>query len=46
MRTNKHTIFLAMAGAFLASCCIAGIPSAMASTTVTLEQPVHFTNAE
>jgi len=45
MRTNKTTIFLSMAGAFMAW-CFAGIQPTFADTTVTLEQPVHFTNAE
>lgn len=45
MRTMKHTVCLSMAGAFTAW-CLTGIPPAFADTTVTLDQSVHFTNAE
>lgn len=45
MRNNKHTIFLNMAVVFMAW-YLAGIQPALADTTVTLDQPVHFTTAE
>ncbi len=45
MRTMKHTVCLSMAGAFTAW-CLAGILPALADTAITLDQPVHFLNAE
>ena len=45
MRNNIHIIFLALAGAFMAW-CLAGNQQALADSTVTLDQPVHFTTAE
>ena len=45
MRKTNNMIIVTMAGAFMAW-CLSGIPWAFADTTVTLERPVHFTNAE
>ncbi|MDH5585250.1 MAG: hypothetical protein OEZ05_01320, partial [Nitrospirota bacterium] len=45
MRNHKPALFVAMAGAIMAW-CVAGSQPALADTTVTLEQPVHFTTAE
>jgi len=45
MQHNKPTILLSMAGAFMAW-CFAGIQPALADTTVTLDQPVHFITVE
>ena len=45
MRHNKPPILLSMAGAFMAW-CFAGIHPALADTTVTLDQPVHFITVE
>jgi hypothetical protein len=45
MRTQQRYFFSIMTGALLSLWAL-GIPAAFADTTVTLEQPVHFTNAE
>ncbi|MDH5426572.1 MAG: hypothetical protein OEZ57_01245 [Nitrospirota bacterium] len=45
MRNHIGSIFSFMTGAVLYLVALA-VPSAFADTTVTLEQPVHFTNAE
>ena len=45
MKFKKHTIVLSMAVAILASSIISIAP-ALAGTIITLEQPVHFLNAE
>ena len=45
MRTKKHNIFLSMAGAFIGWWMV-GLTPALAATTVTLDQAVHFLNAE
>jgi len=45
MRNNKHTLFVAIAGALM-SWCLTGIQLALANTTITLNNPVHFTTAE
>jgi len=45
MQKHKPTLLIAMAGAFMAWCFV-GILPAFADTTITLDQPVHFTTAE
>ena len=45
MQNHKPTLLLAITAAVMAW-CVAGGQVALADTTVTLEQPVHFTTAE
>lgn len=45
MRQTKTTVFLFVAVAFMAW-CMSGLTPALADTTVTLDQQVHFTTAE
>jgi hypothetical protein len=45
MKTQTHLIFSFLAG-IVPSWFISGIQPAFADTTVTIEQPVHFTTAE